>query len=192
VTESDVANLLKQAGERWCQRASAPPTAEETARARRAVRQALAALHTAPPTGLREQIAALLHVAVDRLHSVGVLPASRLAWTPGLVAAAAPEHSWSQTARSDDDRLLGTLLVTEEDEVWLSVETHDPAMDGMTVAFAIVSIPDRDVDRDVMSGNVRLQPAGRLWEGRQLLGQRRDLGIRSDCELLFAAVEVQK
>ena len=190
LTEEQLARLLAHAGEQWCQKHFPPLTEEEKARAYRAVDQALARIDAQRQPSTLERIATLLHAPVERLRSAGAMRAPGLVWTPRITHSdgEAPE-AWSRTVRSDDDLVVGTLLVTKERDVWVSFETRDPSLSGDQVRFALVSTDD---DHVFAEGHVTLEPAGDgLWEGRQRLDPQQISKIETTCELIFAVEEPQ-
>lgn len=190
VTEEQLIELMTQMGERWRQRTFPPMTPEQKARALESVNRALAEISAKPRPSLREKIAKLLGMAVERLRSVGALSGEGLDWAPAWSGTGKEKPSdWSRSVPSDDGRVTGTLF-TEEGEVRVSFDTQDPALAGAQVAFALVDAADLHPFHE---GRVTLEIAGAgIWEGREYLGRQRTLGIETDCELIFGIEELQK
>lgn len=185
MSEEELVRRLTRLGERWREQAARPLTEEEKVRAYAAVDRALARIEAEARPRLRERLARWWGVAADALRSLGVVSGAGLVPAHGLAFADAEERrGWSQTARSDDGRLRGTLLVTAEGEVWVGFETEDPTLAGVTVRFAL--LPEEG-EAPLYQGQVVLNPVAEgLWEGRTCLGPASALGLRGECNLVFA------
>lgn len=191
MTEEQLIKLMTQIGERWHQQAFPPMTPEQEARALKSVNRVLDEISACPRLSPREKIAALLSMAAERLRSVGVMSGEGLAWAPATAGAGKEEPAgWSQVVSSDDGRIVGTLLVTDEGEVWVGFETRDPTLSDVQVAFALVRTADQ---QPLHKGHVTLKPAGKgVWEGRERLSWQQTLNIETDCELVFGLEETQE
>ena len=189
--EAGMAEWLRRAGAALRQAPlSLPPELE--ARAWTIVRETLE--RQPRQRTLRERLAEWVQRPAAALSALGTMEAF-LPSRPAVLAAAGPEEAGEESAgtpvirvvRSDDLRLVATLVITSWGEVWVGFETEDAALAGRTVRFGL---REPEAETPAMQGEVTLTPAGPgRWEGRHRLGLLRELPISGQAMLDFAVVE---